>query len=109
MLDEVINYLYQNDLSPHSIQKNILDSLYSILDDKWKKVIDQGHELIDKIFVEYFFDLSQDELSNLFVKYKGQFHLRTMRLKLLIGKAKEVEKNMHLIAKNIVGVEQRRQ
>lgn len=105
VVKEVINYLYQNDRSPHSIQKNILDFLFSILDNKWKKVINQGNEMIDGIFLQYFPNLCQEEMSDLLDKYKGQFHVRAMRLKLLIGKVQEVEDDIHIIAKKIVSME----
>lgn len=109
VVNEVINYLYQNDLSPDHIQKDISDSLYSILDVKCKEAIDQEHKLIDKFFVEYFSDLTQDKLLDLFLKKKGLFHFRAMRLKLLIGKIDEAKKYIHSIAKNIVEMEKWRQ
>lgn len=86
---------------PQDIQKDIFDSLYSILENKWKLILEKDQEIIDKVFVQYFPELSHEELLALLAKYKGQFHSKTRRLKLLDGKTQLVEDDTHHIAQDI--------
>lgn len=54
VVQEVIIYLCQNNQIPQDIQRSISDSLFLILENKWKLIIDQKQEMIDRIFAQYF-------------------------------------------------------
>lgn len=71
IVQEVINHLCQYNRLSQDIEKDISDSLYSILENKWKMVVDQDQEIIDRVFIEYFLELSRDELLALLAKFKG--------------------------------------
>lgn len=52
----------------------------------------------EKVFAEHFPDVSNSELFRVMNKYKGLFFMRRWRLLLLEGKGKEVLKNTHTLA-----------
>lgn len=64
-------------------------------------VVDQDHEIIDKIVIQYFPKLPRDELLELLDKFKGQFNYKARRLKLLARKIQFAEDDTHRIAKEI--------
>lgn len=101
VVQEVINCLCQNNRLPQDIQKNISESLYLILENKWRLIIDQDQEILDRIFVQYFPELSHEELLEMLAKYKWQFHSKTKRLRLLDGKIQTVVNDTHRIAQDI--------
>ncbi|XP_059078170.1 uncharacterized protein LOC131876722 [Cryptomeria japonica] len=65
-------------------------------------IIDQDQEIIDKNFVQYFPELSLEELLEMLSKHKGQFHTRARRLSLFEGKIQVVEDDTHQTAKDIL-------
>lgn len=101
IVQEVINYLCQYNRLPQDIEKDISDSLYSILVNKWKMIIEQDQEIIDSIFIKYFLEFPREELLAFLDNFKGQFHSKARRLKLLNGKVQFVEVETHQIARNI--------
>lgn len=60
--------------------------------------------MIDRIFAQYFSELSHEELLAMLAKYKGKFNTRSGRMKLLEGKIQEVENDTHRATKVIQGM-----
>lgn len=101
IIQQVINYLCHYNRLPHDLEKDISNSLYTILLNKWEEAVKKEKEIIDDVFVQYFSDLSNDELNEFLDKYKFQFAFKARRLKLLSGKVQHVETETHQIAHNI--------
>lgn len=91
-----------NDQSPSKIRSETPDSLYNSLENKWRIAIEKEQEIREKVFAQYFLDLSNFELFEVINQNKGLFFTRRRRLWLLEGRIDDVEKDTHLHMMTIV-------
>lgn len=101
IVQQVINHLCHYNGLPHDLKNEIFDSLYSILLNKWEEVVEKEQEIIDNVFIQYFPDLSKDELITLVDNYITQIPFKSRRLKLMSGRMKSVEVETHQIERVI--------
>lgn len=85
----------KNDWSPLEIKSQTPDSLFKALDNKWRIAIEKEQEIREKVFAQYFPDLSNSELFDVLDQNKGLFFTRRRRLWLLEGRVDDVEKDTH--------------